>query len=96
MALRSVYQSRTCPTYFPGASDHLSPQSPITNHAASSLPLSPLTNHFSPFTAALAAQRMNLEMLFEILTDKEIEALKERAIRQAKFLRQKSAAVGSR
>jgi hypothetical protein len=35
-------------------------------------------------------------MLFEILTDKEIEELKERAIRQPNFLRRKSAAVGSR
>jgi hypothetical protein len=29
--------------------------------------------------------RMNLKMLFEILTDKEIEELKERAIRQRNF-----------
>jgi len=29
--------------------------------------------------------RMNLKMLFEILTDKEIEELKERAIRQRSF-----------
>jgi hypothetical protein len=39
--------------------------------------------------------KMNLKMLFSILTDKEIEELKERAIRHAEFLRRKSAAVGS-
>jgi hypothetical protein len=31
------------------------------------------------------APRMNLEMLFEILTDKEVEELKERAVRQRNF-----------
>jgi hypothetical protein len=40
--------------------------------------------------------KVNLKMLFSILTDKEIEELGERAIRQRYFLRRKPAAVGSR
>ena len=58
--------SPPCPTY-PATSERrqiiFHHQSLITNHAASPLPLSLLTNHFSPLTAALAALALPLPEL---------------------------------
>jgi hypothetical protein len=62
------------------------------------------TNSSSSWTDLLSASRsamandsrVKLKIFFEILTDKEIEALTERAIRRRNFYDLKSAAVGSR